>query len=109
MLQDPENDASYFEYNFPGISIIYRANTFIKTDMMEHINDYDMPPERYYGSDESEEADESEDSESECRVDRYWIDGYQLEGSYDDTSDPWYTDESSPDNSSGTDEDDGIL
>jgi len=103
MLQDPENDASYFEYNFPGISIIYEANAFIKTDMIEHLNDYDGPPDRYYDS------DESEDFESECRVDGYWNDGYQREGSYDDTSDPWYTDESPPDNSSGTDEDDGIL
>jgi hypothetical protein len=108
MLQDPESDASYFKYNFPGISIVYKAHTFIKADMMEHINDYDGSLERY-DSDEYGEADESEDSESECRVDRYWVEGYQREGSYDDTSDLWYTDESSPDNSSGTDGDDGIL
>jgi len=108
MLQDPENDASYFQYNFPGISIIYKAGAFIKTDMMEDLSDYDGPPERY-SSDEWEEADEFEDSESDCRVDPYWVDGYQGDGSYDDTSDPWYTDESSPDNSSGTDDDDGIL
>jgi hypothetical protein len=108
MLQDPESDASYFKYNFPGISIVYKAHAFIKADMMEHINDYDGSLERY-DSDEYGEADESEDSESECRVDRYWVEGYQREGSYDDTSDLWYTDESSPDNSSGTDGDDGIL
>jgi len=107
MLQDPENDASYFKYNFPGISIIYKAKAFIKTDMMENLADYDGPPKRY-NSDESEEADESEDFESDCRVDRYWVDDYQRERSYDDTSDPWYTDESSPDNLSSTDEDDDI-
>jgi hypothetical protein len=107
MLQDPEGDASYYEYNFPGISIIYKANNFTKPDMMEDLNDYNQPPERY-DSDE-EEFYEFDDSETECKVDRYWVDSYQREGSYDDTSDPWYPNESSPDDSSGTDDDGGIL
>ena len=101
MLQDPENDASYFEYNFPGISIIYKAGAFIKPDMMVDLDDYDGPPERY-DSDADGWIDEFEDSDSEYKVDRYWVDGYQQEESYTDTS-PWHGDESSLDESSGTD------
>jgi hypothetical protein len=63
MLQDPENDASYFQYNFPGISIIYKAHAFIKTDMMEHLSDYDGPSERY-GSDTSEEFEDFDEVEN---------------------------------------------
>lgn len=107
MLQDPENDASYFEYNFPGISIIYKSGAFIKPDMMVDLDDYDGPPERY-DSDADGWIDEFEDSDSEYKVDRYWVDGYQQEESYTDTS-PWHGDESSLNESSGTDDDDDVL
>lgn len=86
MLRDPMYDWGDYEYDFPGISVIYSSGVFIKKDMV-YLEDYDEP------SDE-------EDSEAEGE---YYANGRQ-ESLYDDTSDPWYMDESSPDDSEGTDD-----
>lgn len=93
MLHDTTNDGTDFEFDFPGISIIYYFGDLIRKDMV--YLDY-----------------EREDSESEDYAGRHWMRNRRwetrsydaAEDSYDDTSDPWYTDESSPDESEGSDD-----
>jgi len=89
MLQDPMNDGGDFKYDFPGISIIYSSGAFIKTDMMMDLDGY----ETYEESDGCSSSDDPN-----CAM------------VYDDTSDPWYTDESSMDEDENTDTDpDNVL
>jgi hypothetical protein len=103
MLHETINDGSDFEYDFPGISIIFSFGNFIKKEMM--YLDY----EEY---EEYEKPSDDEGSESDGYVGRHWTRSRRWETRsydatndlYDDTSEPWYTDESSLDESEGSDD-----